>query len=495
MPIDDSETLIQGAQRVAANSAVVFLGQVATLGANAVFTIILARTLGQNRFGLFSYALVFVGIFAIIADFGMQTILVREIARPRWKPAELLGNAVIIKIILSFLAIIITIIVAWLAGYPQELFVIIIILALSIPVTYKFYTLRAIFEAHFNASLKMTVPILCQLLDSLLLVGITYKLAQSGAGLEKMVIGYVLSNLPGLVLTIYAAARRVPFRFAINKELSWFLLRESFPLWIYTILVTISGSVDVLFLRELRGESAVGLYSAALRLTSPLLFIPQGIVVSLFPLLSRYHEQSDEKLTIAFHLGMKAILLLALTLAIATTFLGSEVIKLLYSDEFSGSAKPLIILMWSQAFFFLSFFVTNTLTSVNQQQIPYYAAAAMLLTNVIASWILIQAFGVQGAAIAKLVSIIVGAAVLFFAISRILVLHLDQLLVRTSASCICFAGIMALLNRAQIGIAIIGPVGLVFTLVTIWSAFNRQERLILLSSIRASVSKCQKRIY
>ena len=489
MPIDDSEALTRGSQRVAANSFVVFLGQVVTLGANAAFTILFARALGQNRFGLFSYALVFVSIFAIIADFGMQTILVREIARPRWQPSELLGNAVVIKIILSLLAITVTILVAWLAGYPQELFFIIIILTLSIPVTYKFYTLRAIFEAPFSASLKMTVPVLCQLFDSLLLVGITYTLMRSGASLEKLVMGYVLSNLPGLILTIYAAARRVPFRFAINKELSWFLLRESFPLWIYTILMTVSGSVDVLFLRELRGESAVGLYSAALRLTSPLLFIPQGIVVSLFPLLSRYHGQSDEKLTIAFHLGMKVILLLALTLAIATTFLGSEIIKLLYSDEFSGSAQPLIILMWSQAFFFLSYFVTNTLTSANQQQIPYYAAAAMLLTNVIASWILIHAFGVQGAAVAKLVSIIIGAVVLFFAVSRILVFHIDQLLVRTSVSCSCFAGIIALLNHANIGIVIVGPIGFIFALITIWSAFNRQERLILLSSIRVSVSK------
>ncbi len=486
LPADDPEALPSLSHRVAKNSTVIFLGQVFSLAANLVVTVLLARHLGKAGFGLFSYALVFVSVFAIFADFGMPAILVREFSRRQWNPVELLGNAFIFRTVLSIGAIVLIILSAWIAGYSATLFKIITILALNILVTSKLSTVRAVFEAPFNASLQMQVPMLLQLLDSLLLVGITFALSQSGANLQALIIGYSVSNLPGFLLIIFSTVRQIPLRLAINHNLIRFLIKESFPLLIYTILTTLFVSVDILLLKELRGEDDVGLYSAALRLASPLLFIPQGIAVSLFPLLSRYYEQSKEKLSMVFRLGMKVILVVALVLAIVTTFFASEIIHMLYSQEYHASARLLIILMWSQVFVLLNFYFANALTSVNRQQITLYAATAMLLINGLASWILIQVLEVQGAAIARFISSVVGASMQLVAINRVFVFQFGRLFLRLAVFGVLFGGVLTLLSRAPISIFLFGPIVFLLILAIIWRFFNKDERMMILSLIRAS---------
>ncbi len=489
MLVEETPSSARSSRRAAANSASVFFAQLISLGASMGVTILMARHLGRDGFGLFSYALVFVNIFAMLADFGMQTILVREMARPRWDPAELLSGAVFIKGSLSLIAIALTITAAWAIGYPHKLFVVITILAFSIPVSFKFYTFRAIFESHFNATLRMQVPMLFQLLDSLLLLGVIAALVYHHASLEPLVMAYVLCYLPGFLLTVYVATRRIKIRRTFSKKLIAFLLKESLPLWIYTILMTLAVSVDSFLLRELQGEAALGVYSAALRLTSPLLFIPQGIAASFLPLLSRYHQESPGKKAFAFNLGIKITLLPAVALAVAATFLGAELIQLLYSEAYSDSAEPLIILMWSQAFFFLGYFLTNALTSTDLQRMAYPAAAAMLLSNSAASSILIQKLGANGAAIAKFVSHFVGFVVLVISTRKTFSLDWDQLIFKSIRYGLFLAVIFALLRHLHSNIFFVGAIGFLFMISLAWAVLNRDERALFSILIRRTSLK------
>jgi len=476
--------------RVAKNSSVVFFGQVFSLAANLGVTVLLARQLGQAGFGLFSYAVVYVGLFAIIADFGMQAILVRELSRRRWTESEILGNAIIVKALLSIITIAVIIFLAWTTASSSTLFEILIIIALSILFSPKFAVFRIVFESPFHASLRMQVPMLLQVLDSALMLGVIYALSQSGASLETMVIGYSLSNLPGFLLIVFACAKSFPLRLAINRELIRFLLWQSFPLLLYSILMALFNGVDVLLLKGFQGDGGVGVYSAATRLTAPLLFIPHTVASSLLPVLSDFHERSNDKLTKTFHLGLKIILLAAVGLAIGTTFLGSHVVRILYSAEYGASGGPLIILMWSQAFMFLNFYFVNVLTSVNQQRTTFFAAAAMFATNFLANWLLIPALGISGAAFAKLISSACGSAVLLIAVRKTFTLELNHFLWRATLLAAAFAGGLALLGRVPFGMSIIFASAIFILLIMVTGVFNSEERAVFRSMI--PISKLRK---
>ena len=470
-------------QRVAKNSTAVFVGQALSLAANLGVTVLLARHLGQAGFGLFSYALVFISFFSMIVDLSVHAILVRELSRQNWSVAELVGNAVFMKAILSFVAIALANAVAGMAGYAEPLPKMIMILSFGVLLASKYSGLRMTFEAPFNASLKMHIPMLCQLIDSILVIVVTFVLTRSGADLTTLVVGYSLSSLPGLLLIIVASRREARWRVALNPRLLRFLLRESFPLWIYFILTTLFNGLDVLFIREYHSESAVGLYSAATRLTTPLLFLPHAVSVSLLPLLSRYYEQADAKLSLVFHLGMKVTMLMALALAIATTFLAPDIIRLLYSSAYGASAAPLVLLMWSQAFLFLNFFFANVLTAVNQQRAASYAAAAMLITNALANLILIPQFGIVGAAWAKLVASIGVVVLLFASVGKTFALRLPQLLPRVAIVGAAFACGVALLSQTHLAISLLGAIAIFPLLALLAGVFNKEEIVVLRSMI------------
>lgn len=476
-------------QRLAQNTFATFLSQLLTLLANTGVTVILARSLSEAQFGLFSYGLVFVNLFGILADFGMKPILVRELSREQWRPEELLGNAVLIKVFLSFLTISLAIFFSVLAGHSREQVSVIAMFACNVLVTSKLFALRTAYEVPFHAELRMAVPMLFQLFDNLLSLGVIYGLASQGASLQVLVLAYVGCNIPGMLLIRHLAKRHINYRFSLNRELIAFVFKESLPLGVYILLMTLYNSIDFLLLEKWCGESAVGQYAAAMRLVTPLLFIPHGLVVSLFPFFSRYHEDSPQRVAFAFNLASKTVGLIALALAICVSFWADAIITLLYSERYYAAIMPLLILMWAQIFLFLNFFFVDTLTSVDQQRINFIAAAVMLSANGIALFVLIPQLGVPGAALAKLISSGCGFAILFHAIRKKIHVQVKTFLVRAIALGSLFALGLACFMKLHPFVSIAAAPILFLTLVLVLKVFSKEEAAVFHSVLRTSFSR------
>ena len=83
------------------NTGWLFLAEAMNKGTFFLITIIIARSFGSELFGQFNYAISFVIIFSVIADFGINNLIVREVARDKENIALLIGSSLIIKIFLS----------------------------------------------------------------------------------------------------------------------------------------------------------------------------------------------------------------------------------------------------------------------------------------------------------------------------------------------------------------------------------------------------------
>ena len=64
----------------------------------------IARHLGPEDYGIFSFAFAFIYFFSFIPDMGVHQILVREAAKEPGKAGKLIGNGTIIKFFLPPLA-------------------------------------------------------------------------------------------------------------------------------------------------------------------------------------------------------------------------------------------------------------------------------------------------------------------------------------------------------------------------------------------------------
>jgi O-antigen/teichoic acid export membrane protein len=93
------------------NTSWLFGEKIFRMVVGVVVSVWVARYLGPQQFGLFSYAQSFVSLFAALATLGLDGIVVREIVKDESRRDILIGTAFWLKIIGAFLVLLILLIV------------------------------------------------------------------------------------------------------------------------------------------------------------------------------------------------------------------------------------------------------------------------------------------------------------------------------------------------------------------------------------------------
>ena len=108
------------AKRVVKNSGFLLISRVATKVISLFILLYIARYLGPSDFGKYSFAFAFTYFFSFIPDLGIHQILVREAAKDPKIMNKLIGNATIIKTILSILAFLLCCLAISITDYPSS---------------------------------------------------------------------------------------------------------------------------------------------------------------------------------------------------------------------------------------------------------------------------------------------------------------------------------------------------------------------------------------
>jgi O-antigen/teichoic acid export membrane protein len=86
-----------------------------------VALILVARHFGPEIYGKFAFALSFLAVFIIIADFGFSTLTVREVAKNKSNSQQYIDNILFIKVFLSLITfILISICITFLNKDPES---------------------------------------------------------------------------------------------------------------------------------------------------------------------------------------------------------------------------------------------------------------------------------------------------------------------------------------------------------------------------------------
>ena len=99
------------AKTVAKNAVYLFSADIIGRVFSFLLIILIARKLGDFGLGQYSFAFSFVGLFSILADMGISTYLIREIAKDKKKVDEYYSHALVLKLILGLITFIIPLIV------------------------------------------------------------------------------------------------------------------------------------------------------------------------------------------------------------------------------------------------------------------------------------------------------------------------------------------------------------------------------------------------
>ncbi len=386
-----------GFRKYAANTSWLVAEKVFRMIVGLLVTIWVARYLGPSEFGLLSYAQSFALLFTALASLGLDSIVVRELVKSEYPTEDLLGTAFALKAVSGILVL--PLIYGALQTTSDPSFLVMIV-AFSI-----FFQSFNVIDFFFQAKVLSKYVALANSFSLLVSSLIKVALIISGASVAAfawMIVFDAAVFAAGLVWFYFRRAGFLENRWRINPALARQLLSDSWPLILSGMVISIYMKIDQIMIREMLGDTAVGYYAAAVRLSEAWYFIPMVLAASLFPALINARKRDAELYFQRLQALYAAMVWLGIAIAIPVTFVGPWVINVLYGDEFAPAGLVLIVHIWASVFVFLGVAYGKYLAAENYTRKAFYRTALGALFNVLLNWLLIPVWGIVGAAIALL---------------------------------------------------------------------------------------------
>ena len=391
-----------------------------------------ARYLGPEQFGLFSYAKSFVGLFTAIATLGLNGIVVRELVKDESRCDELIGTTFWLKVMGAFGVLLILAIAINFTSNDTYTNPLVFIIA-SATIFQSFNVVDMYFQSKVLSKYIVYANFISLFIGSIVKIALILNEAPLIA--FAWVILFDSFILASGFIYFYLKNRRhneQPNRYSVfdtessfawkfNKSTAFSLLKDSWPLILSGIVISIYMKIDQVMIKEMMNAEAVGQYAAAVRLSEAWYFIPMVIASSLFPAIINAKKQSEELYYARLQKLYSLMVWLAIAIALPMTFLSDWVVHFLYGEQYNQAGSVLMIHIWAGVFVFLGVASGKWLLSENLQIFSTVNTSIGAIVNIWLNYILIPKIGVSGAAWATLISYFVAAylCLLFFKKTRI----------------------------------------------------------------------------
>jgi PST family polysaccharide transporter len=265
-------------------------------------------------------------------------------------------------------------------------------------------------DLFFQSQVQSKFTVLAKNLAFLISAGVKIILIHIGASLWSFAassLGETALGAIGLAIAYRATGRRI-LEWRSNVGRARQLMAQSWPLILSGLAVMIYMRLDMVMLKMMKGDSAVGLYAAVTRVSEVWYFIPTVIVSSAGPAIIRAKHNAA-----VYHQRLQKLFsLMALTALVIGSGIALEsgwIIRTLYSGAYSSASATLAVHIWASIFVFLGVAQSPWDVSENLLKLSLYRAAAGAVINVALNLVLIPRFSALGAAIATVVAYAISA--------------------------------------------------------------------------------------
>ncbi|MDW5596352.1 flippase [Conexibacter stalactiti] len=330
-----------GGQRIASNVVIQLIARGISMPISVITVSLAARTLDPDGFGVWSAVGAYVGIFAALTDLGFTTVAMQKMSAEPEREAEWLGALAGARGMLSLIAAIICA-----ASIPifldnhRDGHLVGWILCFTIFSTGA-NALMAVFQSRLRSGLALSFSVL----QSFIWLGVCLAFYLTGATVVAFAIAYVvvLAIISGL--QIWTTRRYAHIAWREGRKLWGQLSRTAIPLGIASVLITVYYQIDAVLLLQISGPDEAGIYGAAYRFLTPLMFLPAALMSSFFPVLSAVHRSDPARVRRLVQICADYMAVISLPILAVTVALSDEIVELLYGPEFARTAGLLPILM------------------------------------------------------------------------------------------------------------------------------------------------------
>ncbi len=405
---DDRRTA-PGFRSVPRNTLLLLVGQLLVQASTALIGILVARHLGRESYGQYALAFSFSGTAGQLFSLGVDSIVVREVAREPLRYRAIFGAALWIRLVMLPVITVGMTLVAVLLGYEVEQRGYIFMAALVLGMT----TLSDVPRSIFQARQQMVYDTLTRSLDKVVaLVLVFVAVMVLGVASVGVVLGLTLAGgVTGLIAAAFILVRRFGAPALGHPREALQLVRISLPLMGSMILLVIYEQLPTIMLSRFHPYTEVASYNAALSLVLPFGLLAMAVQGALLPALavSMRGRGLDPR---AHGRAVGINLLLALPICISLYITAPLLIHALYGAAFDESIGILRVLILLIPILYTSIY-GNTLyiAGAIQQKLLLIVLLNLALT-VLLGFVLIPAGGSLGAVIVRILAPSIGTVVM-----------------------------------------------------------------------------------
>ena len=379
-----------------------------------IFTIIIARLLMPELFGLYSLALTTIGLFAIISDLGISSTLIRffskELAKNKPNTWGYYDHLLKIKFLLTFFASLILILSSyWIASiyYDKPIFYALLAGGLYLFITSFLSFFESIYQSFNNFKKSLMRESIFQVLRLIIIPLIIIFSLKFSENILLLNILLGLSFCYLIALIFLFIKRPILSGKNLNKEQKKQVNKFILPLTAIALSGVFFVSIDKIMLGHFVSAEFIGYYAAAFSLIGAVMgFL--SFSGALFPIFSRL---GGKKLKKGLRKSVKMVLLASFIIILITLIFSPLIIKIIYGTQYSLSTnllRLLAILIISEP---LAAIYSNYYVAIGKtgKMVKLLILAALL--NIILNYVLIIALlprgnlaAVFGAVIATLIS-------------------------------------------------------------------------------------------
>jgi len=403
--------------RIGRNSVFSVLDQVLSIGMNIILAILFAKFLGPYSFGQYTLGVSLVGVIAIFSNFGILPILKRAIAKSANKTCIYLGNALGIKLLLSFpLLLLITTVVVFVLDYNKDtIFIILLIVIYNTLISLISYVGAALVSLHRNdVLLKLNV------INKSISLIFAFALLSIGSTLEYLLYTFIIISTLVFIYSFYEIKNIAPnFKILFNLRFNKKYIYISFPLVLASAAEFINLKVDTIFIGSMLNEVSTGYYSAAYSIFMGAIFIPLAMIKVFFPNFISLFQHNKKA---AFELLNKYstyFIIYSLVIGLIFYFFSKFIILLIFGDDFNSSIEVLQLLSFALFAIVLNRLYNYVLIALKQDKYYFYITLIGTLFNVTLNFFLIPLYGIVSAALATFITELVVLLLAFIKINRI----------------------------------------------------------------------------
>lgn len=386
--------------KVVKNASWIILCKIVRAALSLVITMMTARYFGPSNFGIISYAAAIVAFAEPVMQLGLNNTLVREIINAPENEGKILGTSVFMSFLSAIACIFGIFVFSSIAEAGNTECIIVCVLYSTCLLFQAVELLQYWFWSRYLSKYTSITSLFGYFIASI------YKFFLLAT--NKKIYWFALSNafdfciIAVILLLLYRklGGSKLEISIPIGKQ----LLSRSHYYILSTLMVTIFAQIDKVMIKLMIGEAANGYYSASVSAANMTGFVFAAIIDSMRTAILEAHKDNREVFESRMITLYSIIIWLSLLQSLSMTILSRFIITIIYGAEYLAAVSSLRIIVWYTTFAYLGAIRNIWILAEEKQKYLWIINMCGALGNVVMNAILIPLMGIEGAAVASLLT-------------------------------------------------------------------------------------------